>query len=132
MSGESRISFTGNVGSDPDVKFLDSGRTVADFSVAVTPRVKKGEEWGNGSTIWFKVTAFGRIAEQCAEEITKGNKVHVDGKMFQEEYLTKAGEERTVLRVWADEVSLAMASPNKANRPAPNATEATQDEVAPF
>ncbi len=107
MSGEGRITVTGNVGSEPELKFLESGRAVASFSVANTPRVKDSSgNWGDGETIWFRVTLWGRLAEAAVEDVQKGKRVIVDGRLTQRSYTTKEGEQRTSLEITADEVGV--------------------------
>jgi single-strand DNA-binding protein len=107
VSGEGRITVTGNVGSEPELKFLESGRAVASFSVANTPRVKDSSgNWGDGETIWFRVTLWGRLAEAAVEDVQKGKRVIVDGRLTQRSYTTKEGEQRTSLEITADEVGV--------------------------
>jgi single-strand DNA-binding protein len=107
MSGEGRITVTGNVGSEPEIKFLDSGRAVCSFSVANTPRVKDPQgNWGDGETIWFRVTLWGRLAEAAVEDVQKGKRVIVDGRLTQRSYTTKEGEQRTSLEITADEIGV--------------------------
>jgi single-strand DNA-binding protein len=107
VSGEGRITVTGNVGSEPELKFLESGRAVASFSVANTPRVKDSSgNWGDGETIWFRVTLWGRLAEAAVEDVQKGKRVIVDGRLTQRSYTTKEGEQRTSLEITADEIGV--------------------------
>lgn len=105
MSGEARVTITGNVGSEPELKFLESGRAVASFSVANTPRVKDAQgEWADGETIWFRVTLWGNLAEAVIEDVQKGSRVIVDGRLTQRSYKTKDGEQRVSLEISADTV----------------------------
>jgi single-strand DNA-binding protein len=118
---EARMTLTGNLGSDPEIRFLDSGRAVTSFSVCNTPRIKKNDEWQDGEPMWVRVTAWGKVAEDVVENLKKGMRVHVDGPLSQRSYETKEGEKRTSLELTADEVHVAMprsANPKK-SEPAP-------------
>lgn len=74
------ITIAGNLGRDPELRYLPSGQSVCDFSVAVT------ERWHNRKTdiqeektTWMRVTAWGRLAEICNEHLSKGRQVLVVG-----------------------------------------------------
>ena len=102
------MTLTGNLGADPEIRFLDSGRAVTSFSVCNTPRVKKNDEWQDGEPLWVRVTAWGKVAEDACENLKKGMRVHVDGPLSQRSYQTKDGEDRTTLELTADDVHVAM------------------------
>lgn len=94
------ITIIGNVGQDPELKYLPSGQSSLTFSVATSRKVK--EEW---QTTWHKVIAWGEMAENCAASIAKGNRVVVIGRIEVREWQTKAGEKRTTVEVTADEIA---------------------------
>ena len=96
MANEPTISFTGNVGADPEIKFLQSGQSVVNVSVAVTPSRKNLEtqEWIDGDTMWFRVVAWGKEAEAVTENIRKGQRVHVNGQLTIKPYEATDGSTR--------------------------------------
>lgn len=98
---EARVEFTGKLGRDVNLRFLPSGKAVADVAVAVTGRKKEGEKWVDDTTTWFKVTTWGKLAENAAESVVKGDEVHVIGWLTTREY-EKDGEKRTALEVNAE------------------------------
>jgi single-strand DNA-binding protein len=73
-------TITGNVGKDPSFRYTASGKAVASFSLAHTPRAKNdaGEWVDAGETIWYRVTAWEDLAEQVANTITKGMRMEVE------------------------------------------------------
>ena len=77
------ITFSGNVGSDPEVSFTPNGVAVAKFSVAETERIRNNEtgEWSDGDTSWWRCTAWKRVAEQIGENVLKGTPVTVTGRV---------------------------------------------------
>lgn len=107
MAGEATVTVVGHVGGDPELRFTSSGTAVASFSLANTPRTKgTNGEWGDGETMWLRVTAWNKQAEAVAEEVRKGQKVIVVGRLAQKSYKTKDGEDRTSLELTADEVGV--------------------------
>src|SRR5688572_2478755 len=94
MAGEPLMTIVGNATADADLRFTPSGAAVAAFTVAVTPRVKKGDEWTDGDTTFFRCTAWREMAEQCAESITKGMRLIVYGRFKTRQY-EKDGQTRT-------------------------------------
>lgn len=104
MAGiDTHIVVTGNVGSDPELRFTPDGTAVASFNVGSTPRVKgKDGEWGDGETTWYRITAWRRDAEGVAEVLRKGDRVIVHGKLKATAYEAKDGSWRAGLEVTAD------------------------------
>lgn len=73
--------LVGNVGRVYDLRTVGSeNRKVIDFTIAVTPRKKVGDEWTDGDTYWSTVTAWGRLAENIAESFNAGDRVFVYGR----------------------------------------------------
>lgn len=103
------INVTGNVGTDPEIKFFDGKNGsfgVTSFSLGYTPSEKKGAEWVQGETIWFRVSVLGKQAEVIADAIKKGDKVLVNGAFKQSSYQAKDGTQKTGLEIKADSVTI--------------------------
>ena len=76
-----KVTLLGNLGKDPEVKFLPSGQAVANFSIATTDRYKdKAGEWQD-RTEWHNVVAYARTAEIVRDYVKKGNKIYVEGRL---------------------------------------------------
>jgi single-strand DNA-binding protein len=101
---DTHVSITGNLTEDPELRYTPSGAPVANFRVAVTPRVKDGDGWKDGETSFFQVTAWRSLAENVAESLTKGARVMVYGRLQQRSWETPEGERRSVVEVQAEEV----------------------------
>lgn len=95
--------IVGSLGGDPELRFTPNGDAVANFSVAVTERVKDGEQWKDGDTTWYRVTVWRAMAENVVETLHKGDQVIVIGKVKLRSY-EKDGVERQSLEITADEV----------------------------
>lgn len=104
MSGEALVSFAGNACAAAELRFTKQGVVVAGWTVAVTPRLKRGDDFVDGETTYYRCTAWRKRAEPCAESITKGMRLAVTGRLTTREYETTAGEKRMSLEVEVDTV----------------------------
>lgn len=100
MSGVNKVIIVGNLGRDPEVRFSQGGMAIGKLSVAVTEKIKKGEAWEE-HTEWFRVTVFGKTAENAAQYLQKGRQVYVEGRLKTEKYKDKDGNEKTSTEVVA-------------------------------
>ena len=83
MAGEAHVTFTGNLGADPELRFTPNGEAVASMRIAVTTRKKNQHgEWVDQDTAWYRVSAWRHDAEACAENLVKGDKVRVSGSLI--------------------------------------------------
>src|SRR5262245_13378922 len=76
-----RITIAGNLGRDPELRYLPNGTPVTDLSVATNNNYtnQKGEQVKE--TTWFRVSVFGKQAESCSQYLTKGRQVLVEGRL---------------------------------------------------
>jgi single-strand DNA-binding protein len=76
-----KVILLGNVGKDPEVKFLPSGQAVANFSIATSERFKdKQGEWQE-RTEWHNLVAYARLAEIIRDYVKKGSKLYAEGRL---------------------------------------------------
>lgn len=102
-----RISFIGNLGRDPEMRYTPQGKAVTEFSVAVSYSKPDGNGgWEDQGTDWFRCTVWGQQAEGAAERLRKGNKVFIEGRFKTRTYQGKDGAERTSMDVTADTYQL--------------------------
>lgn len=99
-------TIVGNLTNDPELKFTPSGAAVANFTVAVSKRVKEGDKWVDGPSSFYRCSIWRQYAENIAESLSKGTRVIVTGEMHQREYEDKQGEKRSVWELHADEVGV--------------------------
>lgn len=107
MSGEPLVTLCGSAGGDATLRFLGSGAAVAEWSLAVTPRVKKGDEWVDDDTVWYRCQAWRQLGEQASESITKGMRLLVHGRLKVRTW-EKDGATRTSLEVDVEHVGAEM------------------------
>lgn len=99
---------SGNLGKDPELRYTASGTAVCDFSVAVQGRSK------DDAPTWFKVTAWEKQAEACAEYLRKGSKVLVTGDIRTDTYEDREGTKRQKWWVNARQVEFLDRKPQEA------------------
>lgn len=136
MAGETVLTVVGNLASDPELRFLNSGTAVCNFTVLSTPRSfdKNSGQWKDGETLAMRCTVWRETAEHVSESLNRGTRVVVSGRLKQRSYDTKDGEKRTVVEMEVDEVGpslrYATVTVNKASKSTGGFTDDT--ESAPF
>ena len=100
-----QITIVGNLGRDVEMRYTTSGSAVADFSVAVTERwTDKQTNEQKESTVWFRVSAWNKLAETCNQYLTKGRQVMVVGTIDASAWIGQDGEARASLELRAQTV----------------------------
>ena len=127
-----RVILAGNLVRDPETRFLPSGVAVTSFSIAVNRRYKSNNEVKE-EVSFFDVSVFGKTGENCAEYLSKGRPVLVEGRLRQRSWEAD-GVKRSKIEVVADNVQF-LGSPRGAagEKGAPSAPAAdSQDDDIPF
>ncbi len=95
----------GNLGKDPEMRFMPDGKAVSNFSIAITERYKDKSGEPKEVTEWVNIVTFGKLAEIAGEYLTKGSQVYVEGKLKTEKY-QKDGQDRYVTKIIADKFQM--------------------------
>lgn len=107
MASVNRVTILGNVGRDPEIRYMADGKAVANISVATTSRRK---DKTTGETIedtqWHRVTLYDRLAEIAGEYIKKGKPVYIEGRLKYGKYTDPAGVEKYTTDIVATELQL--------------------------
>lgn len=106
-----KITLIGNLGRDPETRYTPTGTMNVQFSIATSRRFNDRDGNQQESTTWFRVTAWGRLAETLDKltqsgALAKGREVFVEGRLEQREYTANDGTQRTSLDVNASEFQL--------------------------
>jgi single-strand DNA-binding protein len=104
MVSVNRITVIGNLGSEPEMRFTPSGRPVTSFRVATNWRYTTPDGERKEETEWFSVVAWGRLAEQCNQFLTKGRLVYVEGRLRLRTWDGQDGQRRARNEIVADRV----------------------------
>lgn len=76
-----KVTIIGNLGRDPEMRYTPDGTPVTNFSVATNRRWTSADGSQGEETVWFRVTAWRRMAEVCNEYLSKGRQVFVEGRL---------------------------------------------------
>jgi single-strand DNA-binding protein len=124
MAGVNKVILVGNLGADPEVKYLSTGTTVANFRMATTEnRVNRAGE-KTPLTEWHRIVAFGRLAEICGEYLSKGKQVYIEGRLR-----TRSWEDKDGNRKWVTEIVAAQMQMLGAPSGAPGAAPGAEKEI---
>ena len=100
------VQLIGNVGQEPTITNLESGKKVARFSLATNEYYKDAKGEKQTDTNWHTVVAWGKTAEIIEKFVSKGKELGVTGKLKTRTYTTDDGNERYVTEVEANEILL--------------------------
>jgi len=99
-----KVQLIGNLGNNPEIITLDSGKKLAKFSIATNESYKNASGEKVTDTQWHNVVAWNKTAEIIERYLEKGNEVAVEGKLTSRSYETKEGEKKYITEVVANEV----------------------------
>jgi single-strand DNA-binding protein len=108
VAGMAKITIIGNLGSDPEMRYLPNGDAVTNFSIAVSRRVR-GRDGGEDreETDWYRVSCFRRLAEVANEYLAKGRQVYIEGRPRLHTWDdTNTGEKRARIEIDANEMTM--------------------------
>ena len=107
MASVNKVILVGNLGRDPESRFLPDGRAVCNFSIATTDTWKdKATGEKKEATEWHRISTFGRLAEICGEYLKKGSQVYIEGSLRTRKYIDKEGVEKYSTEINADEMKM--------------------------
>ncbi len=118
------VTITGNLTRDPQLRFTPSGQANATFGVAVNRRWQNRQtsEWEE-ATSFFDIVAWGTLAENATQSLTKGTRVVIDGRLDQRSWETDQGDRRSKIEITAEEIAASLrwatATVTKTDRGAP-------------
>lgn len=104
MASFNKIVIVGYLGRDPEMRYTPQGTSVANFSIATTEKRKDKSGDNQEVTTWFRVTAWGKLADLASQYLAKGKQVYIEGRLRQDEYTDKDGNKRTSLEVNASDM----------------------------
>ena len=106
MASVNKVILVGNLGRDPEVRYLPSGDPVANVTIATSSRYKSKTGEMVEETEWHRVTFFGRLAEIASQYLKKGRPVYVEGRIKTRKYTDKDGQEKYATDIIANEMQL--------------------------
>ena len=101
-----KVQLIGNLGNDPEIINLESGRTLAKFNIATNESYTNAKGEKITDTQWHNVVAWGKTAQIIEKYVTKGKEIAIEGKLTHRSYDDKDGNKRFVTEVIANEILL--------------------------
>ena len=106
MASVNKVILVGNLGRDPEVRYMPSGDAMVNISLATTDnwRDKNGEK--QEKTEWHRVVMFGKVAEIAGEYLKKGSQAYFEGRLQTRKWTDKEGQERYTTEIVADRMQM--------------------------
>ncbi len=129
--GINKVILVGNLGADPETRYMPSGGAVTNIRIA-TSESWKDKQTGDQQerTEWHSVAFFGRLAEIAGEYLRKGSQVYVEGKLRTRKWQDKSGNDRYTTEVIANEMQM-LGGRSGAGASAPSAPASSQASPMP-
>ncbi len=105
--GVNKVTLIGNLGADPEVRYMPSGGAVANITIATSEQWKdKQSGETKEKTEWHRVVFFNRLAEVVGEYLKKGSQVYVEGRLQTDKWQDKEGKDRYTTKVYGNEMQM--------------------------
>ena len=107
MASLNKIQIIGNLGADPESRFMPNGDAVCNLRIATTESYKdKSTGEKREITEWHRVVVFRKLAEICSQYLKKGSQVYIEGKMQTRKWTDKDGQERYTTEIKVHEMKM--------------------------
>jgi single-strand DNA-binding protein len=104
MASVNKVILIGNLGRDPELRYTQGGQAVANFTLATTDRFSSKDGERQERTEWHRIVAWARTAELCAQYLSKGRSVYIEGRLQTREWEDKEGQKRRTTEIVAQTV----------------------------
>lgn len=101
-----KVILIGNLGADPELRFMPNGNGVASVSIATSERYKDKEGNKQEKTEWHRVIFFNKLAEIVGEYVKKGSSIYVEGKLQTRKWQDKDGKDHYTTEIIASEMKM--------------------------
>lgn len=106
MASVNKVILVGNLGRDPEIRYMPSGEPVANITIATSSKYKNKSGEMVEETEWHRVTFFGKLAEIAGQYLKKGRSVYVEGRLKTRKYTDKDGVEKYATDIVANEMQM--------------------------
>lgn len=132
MASVNKVIILGNLGRDPEIRYMPSGDAIANIAVATSYKSKDrntGEQ--KEYTEWHRISFFGRLAEIVGQYLKKGSSVYVEGRLQTRKYTDKDGVEKYATDIIAENLQMLGGRPDGGGEQAQNQQRPAQQRPAP-
>lgn len=131
MAGVNKVILVGNLGKDPEVKYLDNGVAVANFSLATTENYKNKQGERVSQTEWHNIVLWRGLAEVAEKYLKKGSSIYIEGKIKNRKWEDKDGNTRYNTEILGDNMTMLGTKPITEETSLKTNTQETNDDL-PF
>ena len=128
MAGVNKVILIGNLGKDPDVRYLDNGVAVANFSLATTENYKNKEGERVSQTEWHNIVLWRGLAEVAEKYLKKGASIYIEGKIKTRRWEDKEGNTRYNTEILADSMNMLGNKQTQEDSPSLSSESVTNDD----
>ena len=131
MTGVNKVILVGNLGKDPEVRYLDNGVAVANFSLATSENYKNKQGERVSQTEWHNIVLWRGLAEVAEKYLKKGSSIYIEGKIKNRKWEDKDGNTRYNTEILGDNMTMLGAKPSSEDTSIKTNTQETNDDL-PF
>lgn len=106
MASVNKVTIIGNLGRDPEMRYMPSGDAIANLRIATAEKYKDRNGEMQESTEWHSVAFFGKTAEVCGQYLKKGSQVYVEGSLRTRKWQDKDGNDRYTTEIRGDRMQM--------------------------
>jgi len=106
MASVNKVILVGNLGRDPEVRYMPNGEAVCNFSIATTDSWKDKSGQKQERTEWHNIVMYRKLAEIAGEYLKKGRPVYIEGRLQTRKWQTKEGQDRYTTEIIADQMQM--------------------------
>lgn len=106
MASVNKVILVGNLGRDPEMRFMPNGEAVCNFSIATTDSWKDKSGQKQERTEWHNIVIYRKLAEIAGEYLKKGRPVYIEGRLQTRKWQTKEGQDRYTTEIIADQMQM--------------------------
>jgi single-strand DNA-binding protein len=145
MAGINKVILVGNLGKDPEIRSIEGGRKVANFTLATTETYKNKNGEKVDQTEWHNVVFWGPVAEVIERFLKKGSQIYVEGKIRTRSYDDKDGVKRYITEILGEQMTMlgkasgssseggaSVGAPAMASAPVTSSNTMSADDDLPF
>jgi len=106
MASVNKVILVGNVGRDPETRYMPSGDAIVNLSLATTDQWKDKNGEKQERTEWHRIVIFGKTAEIAGQYVRKGSQIYIEGRLQTRKWTDKEGQERYTTEIVADRMQM--------------------------
>ena len=127
--GINKVILIGNLGKDPEMRYMPDGSAIASFSIATSESWKDKQTGENKERVeWHNITCFKRLAEIVGEYLKKGSQVYIEGRLQTEKWQDKNGQDRYTTKIIANDMQMLGGRGQNSADSTPPATPGIEDD----